>query len=537
MLFQRKQTFDFVEIRRMLWRRRMLILIPLLLTIGGGVVGSFFMEPQYEATATLAKENPVAFVRPVQQATGGGRGMDNEEIRFLRKKILSSSFLESIVVQIGLHESPRILAQTERMARELPGHDKSDLLMRQCVGVLGRMLDIRSEGTDIFYIRAVSNSPEMAYKVASTIATQYVQSDQQTKLRRSQDSEAFAQEQAAIYEKTLEEKRIQLREFEEKAALRPLNSSPVNETTISRVRALKTSAEADIEFMTGRHEAARGKIVEAGLESYLTLGMLDSATLRAFRETIFELERHLAMTLVESLEGDAQVTSAKNQIAAKNQQSLQELESAASLAFPTLDTTSRRLLVDHEYTKLVLESAKRRRDALQEFMNKYAADLASVPAQNFQMSRLKEEVESANRLYQTWQEQAASAQIAKAVQSSDVGDLLIVLEPAKLPIQPFAPNKKNIIALAVFMGLALGIGTAILMEYLDMTLKSVEEIEQILELPILGAVPRMQAAVLQDMESKRRNRIRVLVPATVLTVLALAVAGWFLLVQDKAKIG
>ena len=84
------------------------------------------------------------------------------------------------------------------------------------------------------------------------------------------------------------------------------------------------------------------------------------------------------------------------------------------------------------------------------------------------------------------------------------------------------------------MGIVLGVGTAILMEYLDMTLKSVEEIEQVLELPILGAVPRMQASVLDDIESRRRNRLRLLVPATVLTVLALAALSWYLLVQNKA---
>jgi hypothetical protein len=147
---------------------------------------------------------------------------------------------------------------------------------------------------------------------------------------------------------------------------------------------------------------------------------------------------------------------------------------------------------------------------------------------------LKEEVEGANRLYQTWQEQAASAHIAKAVQSSAMGDLLVLLEPARVPLEPFAPEKKNILVLAVFMGMALGLGTAILMEYLDLTLKSVDEIEEVLALPILGAIPRTQAAVLADIETRRRNRVRILVPATVLTVLALAAASWVLLVQNKA---
>jgi uncharacterized protein involved in exopolysaccharide biosynthesis len=240
------------------------------------------------------------------------------------------------------------------------------------------------------------------------------------------------------------------------------------------------------------------------------------------------------MTLVEEREGDPGVTAAKNQIASKNQQALRELEAIAALAFPTLESDSRQLLVDYEYSRLTYEAAQRRQAAFKEFITKYAADLASVPAEEFRLSRLKEEVEGANRLYQTWQEQAASAHIAKAVQSSAMGDFLVLLEPARLPLEPFAPEKKDILVLAVFMGMALGIGTAILMEYLDLTLKSVEEIEHVLELPILGAVPRTQAAVLSDIELRRKNRMRILVPATVLTVLALAVASWVLLIQNKA---
>jgi uncharacterized protein involved in exopolysaccharide biosynthesis len=528
---QKKQSIDFREISRMLWRRRWVILLPFVVTVAAALVGSLFMEPQYESTATLAFENPVPLTRTVQQATGV-RETDNEEIRVMRKRMLASSFLESVAVQVGLTENPRIHQRVDQLARENPGHDRNDLLMRACVGTLTHMLDIRAEGSDIFYVRAVSNSPELSYRVASTVAELYVHTDRQSKLRQSEEAFKFAQEQAAIYEGKLEEKRRQLREYEQQAAVRPLSSSPVSPTTVTRVRALISDAEADQEFARTQRDAARSKVNEAGLSAYLNLDLLASPTLKALRETLYELELHLAMTMVEARDDDPAVTSAKNQIAAKNQQVLRELENLAAVAFPTLDADSRQLLVDHQYSALSFEAADRRKAALQEFVNKYASDLASVPAEEFRTSRLKEEVESANRVYQTWQEQAASTHIAKAVQSSKVGDLLVVLEPPKMPLVPFAPEKKNIFVLAAFMGIGLGIGTAVLIEYLDMSLKSVEDIEEVLALPILGTVPRMQAAVIEDIELRRRNRIRILVPATLLTVLALAIATWFLLTQN-----
>lgn len=531
MFLQKKQSIDFREISRMLWRRRWVILLPFVVTVAAALVGSLFMEPQYESVATLAFENPVPLTRTVQQATGV-RETDNEEIRVMRKRMLASSFLESVAVQVGLTENPRIHQRVDQLARENPGHDRNDLLMRACVGTLTRMLDIRAEGSDIFYVRAVSNSPELCYRVASTVAELYVHTDRQSKLRQSEEAFKFAQEQAAIYEGKLEEKRRQLREYEQEAALRPLSSSPVSAATVTRVRALISASEADQEFARERRDTARSKVNEAGLSAYLNLDLLASPTLRALRDTLYELELHLAMTMVEARDDDPAVISAKNQIASKNQQVLRELENLAAVAFPTLDADSRQLLVDHQYSALSYEAAQRRQAALQEFVNKYASDLASVPAEEFRLSRLKEEVESSNRVYQTWQEQAASTHIAKAVQSSKVGDLLVVLEPPKMPLVPFAPEKKNIFVLAAFMGIGLGIGTAVLIEYLDMSLKSVEDIEEVLALPILGTVPRMQAAVIEDIELRRRNRIRILVPATLLTVLALAIATWFLLTQN-----
>lgn len=533
MFFQSKQTIDFRELGRMLWRRRWVILIPFVVTVAAALIGSMFIEPQYESVATLAFENPVPLTRTVEQATGQ-RETDGEGIRVMRKRMLASSFLESVAVQVGMLENPRMHARVEQLARENPGHDRNDLLMRACVATLTRMLEIRSEGSDIFYVRAVSNSPQFSYRVASTVAELYVHTDRQSKLRQSEDAFKFAQEQAAIYEAKLEEKRRQLREYEQEAALRPLSSSPVSATTVSKVRALISQAQADQEFLRGRRDTARTRVTESGLNAYLSLDLLASPTLNALRQTLYELERHLAMTMVESNENDPAVISAKNQIASKNQQILRELENLASVAFPTLDVDARQLLVDHQYSAVALEAAERREAALQEFVNKYASDLANVPAEEFRLSRLKEEVESSNRVYQTWQEQAASTHIAKAVQSSKVGDLLVVLEPAKMPLSPFAPEKKNIFVLAAFMGIGLGIGTAILIEYLDMSLRSVDEIEEVLALPILGTVPRMQATVLADMDLRRRNRIRILVPATLLTVLALAIATWFLLTQNAA---
>lgn len=68
---------------------------------------------------------------------------------------------------------------------------------------------------------------------------------------------------------------------------------------------------------------------------------------------------------------------------------------------------------------------------------------------------------------------------------------LSVLEPATLPVVPVGPGKPVIILLATLISLALAIGTSFLIEFLDDTVKSPEEVEQLLGTPILGYVNKV----------------------------------------------
>lgn len=68
-------------------------------------------------------------------------------------------------------------------------------------------------------------------------------------------------------------------------------------------------------------------------------------------------------------------------------------------------------------------------------------------------------------------------------------NLISVVEPAVVPESPARPQKILIIGLGGLLGLVGGIGLAILFENLDSRLYSVEQVETILQLPILGQVP------------------------------------------------
>jgi capsular exopolysaccharide synthesis family protein len=66
-----------------------------------------------------------------------------------------------------------------------------------------------------------------------------------------------------------------------------------------------------------------------------------------------------------------------------------------------------------------------------------------------------------------------------------------VVEPAIVPLQPSFPKTKRTMAVALVCGALLGAGLALLRDRLDGRLRSIEEIQTIIGLPILGVVPQM----------------------------------------------
>ncbi|KMK78297.1 YveK family protein [Alkalihalobacillus pseudalcaliphilus] len=86
-------------------------------------------------------------------------------------------------------------------------------------------------------------------------------------------------------------------------------------------------------------------------------------------------------------------------------------------------------------------------------------------------------------------------------------DNVNILSPAVVSDNPspIKPNPTLNMAIAFVVGLMAAVGLAFLLEYLDPTIKSEEEIEKLLGLPLLGVVPNMDAEF-QDTKKGRGNR-------------------------------
>ena len=64
-----------------------------------------------------------------------------------------------------------------------------------------------------------------------------------------------------------------------------------------------------------------------------------------------------------------------------------------------------------------------------------------------------------------------------------------IVEQVKLPENPASPNKKLNIAIAFILGLMVSVGVSFLLEFMDNTFKTKEQVEQVLGVPVIGTIP------------------------------------------------
>ena len=66
-------------------------------------------------------------------------------------------------------------------------------------------------------------------------------------------------------------------------------------------------------------------------------------------------------------------------------------------------------------------------------------------------------------------------------------------QPATVPSSPSSPRTTRNVALGILLGILLGIGLAVVREQFDRRLRDLEDVEEILRLPVLGTIPRSRA--------------------------------------------
>ncbi|HOW42463.1 MAG TPA: polysaccharide biosynthesis tyrosine autokinase [Candidatus Omnitrophota bacterium] len=105
--------------------------------------------------------------------------------------------------------------------------------------------------------------------------------------------------------------------------------------------------------------------------------------------------------------------------------------------------------------------------------------------QDIEYSRLKREVEVNKKMQATLNEKLGEASISENQTVSDIS----IVEPAVLPGRPITGNKGASILIGSLLGLIAGFALAFILETLDTSIGTIEDVENVVKIPVLGVVP------------------------------------------------
>jgi len=103
-------------------------------------------------------------------------------------------------------------------------------------------------------------------------------------------------------------------------------------------------------------------------------------------------------------------------------------------------------------------------------------------------SRVNREVEVNKKLYAMLKEKLEEARINEAQKVADIS----VVNPAFLPTSPVSGNRFIKFVIALIMAILLSFTSAFVLETLDTSISTIEDVERVVKLPVLGIIPSIE---------------------------------------------
>ncbi len=132
-----------------------------------------------------------------------------------------------------------------------------------------------------------------------------------------------------------------------------------------------------------------------------------------------------------------------------------------------------------------LNRAKAIESSLQEALNEQKQVAMSLSEKSIEYEVLKQQAQSAQDVYDFLLKQSEQLGLSSVISSSSMK----VVDLAEEPIDPVSPKILLNIVISIFVSLFSGAGLAILLEFMDNSIKTTEDISRHSGLPVLGLIP------------------------------------------------
>jgi polysaccharide biosynthesis transport protein len=135
-----------------------------------------------------------------------------------------------------------------------------------------------------------------------------------------------------------------------------------------------------------------------------------------------------------------------------------------------------------------LDTARAQENALRAELGRAREETINMGSAAVQYNNLNMEVDTQRQLLDQMLKRQSETEVTARLQATRESNVRVV-DRALVPGTPFAPSMRRDVGMALGLGLFLGIGCIFLLEYLDRSLKTAEEAERVLGLPVLAVIP------------------------------------------------
>jgi capsular exopolysaccharide synthesis family protein len=476
----------------LLWRRKWVIVIPTVAcTILGYVISMpQILKPVYRCRAVLMFEYPQSLSGELAKflPTTSTR----EQLQRLQNQIHGEEFLRKVIVATGMDKDPAVREWARKNRSRYPDLTEDELVDLRLMRLLRNAIRMQSPRSNVFEIIVEDAIPERARLIASTLTRAVVEANESAQMDLLRATHEFSLEQLALYKRKLDEAERRLQEARRRQARRQAEPLLVDAGNRTQAWGLLEEAKGEREQLAARWSREADSLASSRPRLYAILQGLAEA--RWFRDAISSLQATERSYVQLVLRPDG--SRDPQNLAIQQARALEDLrrEAMATLEtnYPDLPETDRRELARLLHLKARLELAGYRRDVIQQALDAYQQRVSQQPAEELEIRRLEQEVETNRALYDAFVQQIAAAEISEALESTRAGGKITVLEPPQRPLKPVRPNRKALVLLSFLVGLAAGTGAAYFLERQDPSLRDIRQVESSTGLRVLGTLPAMK---------------------------------------------
>jgi polysaccharide biosynthesis transport protein len=456
---------SIIYLWRVLQKRRWLIMGTLITFVVVVTAVSLMLPKRYDASSQLLLdlegEEDLGLDQVVMPI-----GIDLDTKLQTQVRIVQSDTIATTVIkQLGLQNNPAFVGKQAHYPSDF---DHLDLQVRAALtNHFHKSLTVQLvPKTEIMEIHFRSGNPKLAADVANAVAHTYIEHNFQTKYQATRQTSDWLAKQLDDVKKHAEMAQEDVISYQKKTGL--FGQDETHNIVIDKLELMNKALS----------EAETDRIV---LEAKYRIAMTENPELIAniLPESLLGvLYRQQAESKAEYAELAAKYGASYPRVI-ELQSQLKELNSSIADEISKLSETLRAQFLAASKSEQMLQAA----------LDKQKDDAYNMNQDAVQYGIMRREVESSRDLYEGLLKKLKEAGILAGLKSSNIN----IVDAASVPVVPVEPKLPLNIGLGCMGGLLFGIALAFVVDNVDSSIRTPEDVETYCSLPSLGIIPRVAA--------------------------------------------